>query len=232
MKKRNVVAAMLLSGLVLLSGCSTTRLVQTWRDVSYPDGQVKNPVVVALAQKEEVRVRIEDGFVSRLKETGVDAAPSYTAFSTKALPDVDSLRRKVAEKHYDSVLLLRLIDTEQGKIQSTGTLNASASSTSPNFTDLNYKGSSPDRDLDSTYQDFGSYYVSNAPSTASPAHKGYTYEYTLYTLEMNLYVANGEKLIWSAVTETEINTRSDSALADLVEVGMINIHKAKLFSPH
>jgi len=199
--------ALLLIGVLLLAGCSSTQLVTSWRDDSYPQGQLKKPMVVAMAKKQIVRARLEDEFVGKLKAMGVDAAQSYKFAQGENLPDVNVIRATLAESDRDSVLLVRLIDVKEGTAYVPG-MTSIQPLDSPN------------------YNNFGSYYGSNYATYSTP---GYTYEYTLYTLEMNLFEAKSEKLLWTAVTETEILSTVDAALVDLAETGAENLAKHKLF---
>jgi hypothetical protein len=168
----------LLISQLIFAGCSSTRIISSWRDEAYVSGQIKKPMVLAIVEKSTVRAQIEDEFVLKLSTLGIDALQSY-----KSLPDLnglnaDIIKGKLSEKGRDSVLVLRLTKSKKETIIVP---NSTSNSTPAN-------------------SNFRSYYSSGLMASSTSA---YSVDLKVHTLESNLYAVQNDKLVWSAVTETE-----------------------------
>jgi hypothetical protein len=98
---RRAVAAM---GIVALSGCTSTSLVNMWRDPTYPRQPLTSTLVVALRRDATTRRNWEDEFVASLKSHGITATPSYAVFPD-APPDTAALSAAVRGRGFDAVLV-------------------------------------------------------------------------------------------------------------------------------
>jgi len=199
---------LLLACLLILGGCSSTRLVTSWRDASFQGGQLRKPLVMAIVQKQIIRAKLEDEFVSQLRTMGVEAVQSYKFFPDQQGLDHDTIRARFPETGCDSVLVTRLVDVKKETAYVPGSTQVTS-----------YGGPG-------YYDNFGSYYANSYTVVSTP---GYTYDYKVYTLETNLYEARDEKLVWTAVTETEEPASVDAALKEFAVIVTGNMKKNNLF---
>jgi hypothetical protein len=96
------VAGLVAAGLA--AACTSTSLVNMWRDPGYPQQPLSRILVVTL-RKDAVSRRIwEDGFVAALKRHGIDATPSYDLFP-RTDPDTTDLLNAVRRRGFDGVLM-------------------------------------------------------------------------------------------------------------------------------
>lgn len=202
---------LLWAGVLLLSGCSSTRIVTSWHDETVPNGTIRKPLVMALAKKQVIRAKLEDELVRELRASGVDALQSYRDFPDLSAATPDNIKARLAGLDRDSVLVTHLVDVKKE------TVNVPAQTTvypAGGYT------------VPVHYSRFDSYYVQSYNVVSSPA---YSYESKIYSLETNLYDAKNEKLVWTAATETEDPSSVDSAINDIVKVVMKNIKQSRLF---
>jgi hypothetical protein len=96
-------------GLLALSGCISTSLVEHWRDASFAGAPLHKVLVVGV-QKDGGRRRIwEDGMVGALTHEGVQATPSYRVFPDQA-PSADELAATATREGFDGVLATHFVD--------------------------------------------------------------------------------------------------------------------------
>ena len=90
--------------LLALSGCTSTSLVNMWKDPEAPRQPLDNVLVVTLQKNPTSRRLWEDGFVASLKRHGVKATPSYQFFPDAA-PDTAALAEAVHSRGFDGLLV-------------------------------------------------------------------------------------------------------------------------------
>jgi len=167
-----------------------------------PGGTIKKPLVLALAKKQVIRAKLEDELVRELRAGGVDALQSYQVF-----PDLNEttpaiIKHRLPELERDSVLVSHLLDVKKEMVNVGG------------YT-------VPDH-----YGRFDTYYAQSYTVVRAPSH---SYVSKIYSIETNLYDARNEKLVWTAVTETEDPGSVDTAIDEIVKVVMKNIKQSRLF---
>jgi hypothetical protein len=171
-------AGLAMVALLAASACSSTSLVNMWKDPSYPRQPLRNVLVVTLRKDAASRRIWEDGFVSALKAHGVTATPSYQLFPN-ADPDTTQLTDLVAHRGFDAVLVAHRtgVDTQVTYV--------------PGYrTDVPYPGVSP-----WTGHYFFYYQRIYAP--------GYVEADRVVRYETDVWMtANGGRLVWSGVTES------------------------------
>ncbi|HEY4320849.1 MAG TPA: hypothetical protein VGM77_06655 [Gemmatimonadales bacterium] len=91
-------------GAIALAGCTSTSLVNMWKDPNYPRQPLHNVLVVTLRKSASARRMWEDGFVTALRQHGISATPSYTYFPSEA-PDTAELTATVRDKGFDAVFV-------------------------------------------------------------------------------------------------------------------------------
>jgi hypothetical protein len=157
----------------LLSSCSSTQLISSWRDpqTTIDKTQLSKVLVMCLVKDETTRRVGEDVLVKRNPSLFV---ASYTQLPLSSLSDTTLVAKVIYGGGYDGFILMRLVDKKQA---------------------TNYvPGSYP-----SYYGGWYGYYGHAAPYYYDPGHYE-TSEY--YSVETNVYSLNPDKLIWSGITET------------------------------
>jgi len=202
---------LVLTSLLLLAGCASTRVVASWSDEAYRNGKLKRPLVLATSKKQIIRAKAEDGFVQELRAIGVDAVQSY-----RFLPGMEDLRpdlikAKLYGSDRDSILVIHLVDVKN------------QTAYVPGRTDIYTTGGGYGGPA--YYNSFGSYYNQSYSVVSSP---GYTYEYKVYVLETNLYDAATDKLALTVMTETEEPDSLDSAIREFIKIIMKELRSSKV----
>ncbi len=88
----------------LAIGCTSTSLVDLWKNPDYPRRPLQRLLVVTVGKEPASRRIWEDGFVAELRHHGVDAVASYQLFP-KADPDTAELLTAVRRRGFDGVLM-------------------------------------------------------------------------------------------------------------------------------
>lgn len=187
-----------------LSGCSSTRLVTSWHDPSLGTREAGKVLVIALAQQDTLRRKIEDEFVRQLTAQGADAEQSYRIFADEKLITAEAVKAKLPETGKNSVLVTHLVDIKRETIYVPATTEV--------YPNDRLQISISRRPL--YYNRFDSYYAHSYAVVSKP---GYSYDRKLYVLETNLYAAS-DKLLWTAVTESKEPASLDTAIRDFVGV--------------
>ncbi len=92
---------------VVLSSCTTTSLVQTWRDPNYRAQPVNRIFIIGVMPNDMYRVQFENGLAQALIAKGFQAATSASAFPPGHL-DKEKVQRYVADNKVDLVIVQRL----------------------------------------------------------------------------------------------------------------------------
>ena len=106
------VLLLLLTCLLFLSGCASTRIVASWSDEAYRNGQFSKPLILATSKKQIIRSKAEDGFVQELRAIGVDAVQSYKFFPGMEDLRPDLIKAKLSGSDRDSILVIHLVDVK------------------------------------------------------------------------------------------------------------------------
>ena len=171
--------SLLCLGLLLLSGCATTEVLNVWHEKDMPKAKLTNVMVIGVIKEPVYRRIFENSMVTELEQLGVKASASYKFF-----PDSDYLEKsiivsKINQLKIDGVIVGKIVDKKKETVHTPSTTSVSGSS--------GHSGS------------WSGYYDSSYQITHSP---GYTIEYDISTVETNIFSIKNEKLVWSAITET------------------------------
>lgn len=197
---------LLLVLLILFSGCATTTLLTSWSDSTARGYTLKKPLVVSIVQKPLIRKKLEDGFVERFREIGIQAVPSYTVFENIGSLAPDSVKGRLPALGCDSILVVRLLDVKQETVHV------------PARTDV-YGGPA-------YYGSYGGYYSRSVSVVSTPA---YNYVEKSYLAETNIYDAIEGKLIWTGATETADTASIDAAITEFTQILMKDIRAKSIF---
>ena len=181
--------------LLLLSGCQTTEILNTWSND--PQTQKFNKLLIIAVIKERIyRDLLEQKLVATLQADGIDAAAASNLFPDAAVMDEAMTDTAMKQAGADSVMVIRLVDTRKEVVYTPGTTyipGAYGGRYSMGY--YGYYG--------------GGYSVISTP--------GYSTEYNISTAETTLFSAANNKRVWSTITETT-ETSINSAIDSYVKV--------------
>lgn len=104
-------------------GCTSSRIVNEWRDPSFGNQPLKHMLVIA-PRKDPVNRRLwEDVFVGGLAQQGVDATPAYRMFGD-SMPSPEQVAASVPEKNFDGILMVKRLTTQLATYYVPGTARA------------------------------------------------------------------------------------------------------------
>ncbi len=183
MKKLNLLAGLLLAALV--TACApSTKITGSWKAPEVKAGGYGNIFVTALTDKLVARQTIENDIDTILKEDGIQASSSFEIIPPgfKATPEnKEKTVKAIQDTGHDAILTIALLDQTSETRYVPGTTM---------YSPLGYGG---------FYGGFYGYYSYYNPVMYDPGY--YTTDKNYY-IEMNLYDAQSEALVWSAQSET------------------------------
>lgn len=104
--------------LLLLAGCSSTKLVSTWKN---PDNVVFDAyqvLVVGMIQDDNTRMEFESRFADALRNQGVEAMRSIDLFdveftsSQRSEEELVEVEQQLLDKGFDAILFTKVVGTE------------------------------------------------------------------------------------------------------------------------
>jgi hypothetical protein len=99
-------------------GCSSTRLVGTWKNPDIVLFDAYQVLVVGMVQDDNARMEFETRFVDALKEQGVDAVRSIDLFdveftsSKRSEKELEEVEQQLLDKGFDAILFTKVVGTE------------------------------------------------------------------------------------------------------------------------
>ncbi|MCB0495350.1 MAG: hypothetical protein KDC79_04400 [Cyclobacteriaceae bacterium] len=193
----------------LVSGCSSTHSVATWKSPDYKGKQYNKLLVWGLSDNVSVRATVEDEVAYFLNEKKINSVSG----SDIAPPDREALPKKMEEAKamlekngFDGVLTMGLIDQKEKTRYVQGT----------NYAPMAY----------GYYNSFYSYYPYMYSSVYQPGH--YETSQEIY-IETNLWDVETGKLVWSQQTKTVdpssiagfANSYARGIVASLIKNGIV-----------
>jgi hypothetical protein len=177
MRKNKIKILLYSVAIMVLAGCTSTKIVSSWRE---PDktvvlDQLDKVLVVAMLRNETNRHNAEDQMVGYLKGKGV-AAYSYLDHARDAANE-DILRRKLQQGGFDGAITMTLIDVDKEENYTPGNITSY-----PTY-----------------YRNFRGYYTRRWTSYSTP---GYYSTTKTYTVETNVYSLKEDRIIWTGLTES------------------------------
>lgn len=192
-KLHQIVKFLVLTGLLAaLSGCATTQITSSWKDPSY-QGPPRRTMVIGMAKQSVNRRVFEDEFVSQLKARGTDAFASYTILPDALESDHSAIAAVVQKQGADTLLISRLIQQKTKRTYIPGTIEP----------------------MPGYYGRWSHYYGFGYDAMYTP---GYVAEEEYAIVETNLYDVKGDKLLWSAASETEIHGSDQQMIKSFIQV--------------
>lgn len=164
---------------LILSSCSTSRILSSWNDDSLGQHSLGTLLVIGVAQDETKRRIYEDTFADSFIQAGTKAIASYTVSKQSIEPSEEALKEVVKKSNAQSVLITHLVSENEKSYYQPSSVVVGTNSYS-------------------TGGLYGYYpFIRNSVSTTG----SYT-STTKVVLESNLYDVTTEKLLWTARTES------------------------------
>lgn len=172
---------MIVLSFFLAAGC-TTKVTGTWKKSDYAGQPMRSILVVGLTGDPTNRLLWEDIMREQLRQAGIEAVASLSAFPDDREIDEEEIIKYVTERGMDGVLVTRLLDTHEKKIYHT-----SPGAGYPWVGTYSY------------YGNLGAYY---SRSLMMSQAEGYYTSQTVYILETNLYQVKSQELVWNMTSDT------------------------------
>jgi len=210
-----------LSGLLclfVLSGCSNTKLIDTWSDpknsVSY-----KSIMVVGISDRKQTRRAYESYFVDSLAEKGIQSVASYTLISQQDEKKFASgkgefkeiVKAAIKGSDIDAVLITHVASIEEDEIYRPS-MDYQAVFGAPYYSPGYY----------------GGMYGYHGYVTTYVQQPGYYTEEQTYILESNLYDVKTEELVWTTRSRTYSPQSMDEAIGDISRLIIADLATRKL----
>jgi hypothetical protein len=192
----------LFAAISLLAACSSTKVTSSWKspDVSSQTLSMKKIMVAALLpdRNRDLQKSMERQLVDELKSKGMDAVSAYEVYGPKYFPqDEHQAVNKLRETGVDGFLTIVLLDKNKEE------------NYNPGYSQIAPVG---------YYRNWFGYYRTIYGRVYTP---GYYTSQTKYYWESNLYDVPGEKLIYSAQSQS-FDPSSVNKLASDYSVKLIN----------
>jgi len=108
-----------------LSGCASSSIKESWKSPAYQGGPVQKISVLAVDERELVRVALENRFVREMRQHGQDALATHELLGLPEIKaDKEAAAARVRAAGADAVLIIRLVDqsTYSRQVQATPAL--------------------------------------------------------------------------------------------------------------
>jgi len=99
-------------------GCSSTKLVSTWKNPDNVIFDAYQVLVVGMIQDDAVRMDFETKFANALRSQGVDAVRSIDLFdveftnSQRSEQELEEVEQQLLDKGFDAILFTKVVGTE------------------------------------------------------------------------------------------------------------------------
>ncbi len=104
---------------LLFTSCSSTKLLEQWKDPNTIDFKAIKVLVIGITKNEEARSLFESNLTSKLESNGVNAVKSIDFFeqsftsSKKTEEELNVIENKLIESDFDAILISKVINTEE-----------------------------------------------------------------------------------------------------------------------
>ncbi|WP_046756687.1 hypothetical protein [Kordia jejudonensis] len=198
---------------ILLTSCTSTTLVDYWKnpDIEYYEPQ--KVLIVGLTSNEKARKQFENELKQEFELRGTEAVASldlpYASFKTKkvTLKELNELEEKLLQNSFDAIILSKVIGVED-KVM--------------------YKNKYHDRK--ETYRGFAEEYVKYQDIYYNPE---YYDEYTIYHSETSMYCicpTKDRELLWKGYIDIIDPVSIDKSVSDYVKLTIAILEEEKLLN--
>jgi len=190
--------------MLLTVSCASTKTLNVWKDEEQRQ-KLGKTLVIAVAELDFMRNHFENVLALRLGDHGIDAIPSNKIIpQLGAKPDREVIAAKVRELGVEYVLVARTVNKDEySQLIPEGVYLVPAGY---------YSG------WNSFYSD--SFSMASVPGTA--------YDADFFTMVTNIYDVRSEKLVWSYISRTKVETSREGAINPFIETIMKQLEKSQL----
>jgi len=196
---------------VLIVGCSTVRLVDTWENPHVIVYQPTKVLVVGMTSQKNVRFQYEKKVKEEYLSRGVDAVMSLTLFeesfnaTKKTVAELKKLEDDLLGLNFDGVLFTKI-----DRIEERVSFSASY------------------RNIENMYRSFSEDYYKHQPIFNEDY---YPEEYRVYHTETSLYCicpTNDRKLMWKGYIDIVKPNSLEASVGDYTKLVLSTLEKNKL----
>ena len=180
----------------LLGACSSTSVEEVWHDPDRAAAPIGKTLVIAVAPQRDVAIALENEWVGELQHRGIDARALNAMLSGERQPDKQRVVGVVKADGFDTVLVSRVV--EKKTVEQNVSVSGAPVHGTPGY--------------------YGTWYDFYGTSRTSASNASYTVEREVAVVETNLYEAAGEKLFWSARSDTFVEGSAAELIRGFVEV--------------
>jgi hypothetical protein len=205
MKRTSICCLVVTLFTFILSGCSSTTLTGSWRSPEQIN-TVKKVYIVGVSKQETSRRSFEDGFGQKLQAHGVETVSSYKDLKNNQEASLELITEKVKANGADALLLTRVLSQRTEAVVNPGRVSG--------YSSPSHYGRGGYRP-EPYYRNYRSYYDRRYEMTYEPATIS---QFSVVTMESNLYDSASGELIWSAQLETVLDSTLQKLIRDFIEV--------------
>ncbi|WP_040250100.1 hypothetical protein [Psychroserpens mesophilus] len=101
--------------MLLLLSCSSTQLVESWKNPDIDSYEPYKVLVVGLTSDETARLQFEEKLKQELELRGYEVVMSFDLFKTEKMntAELDSLESQLIKSGFDTILLTKIIGVEE-----------------------------------------------------------------------------------------------------------------------
>jgi hypothetical protein len=182
----------------LLSSCATTSLVNTWRNPNMPMLKHHKLLLVYLSKNNATSRLYEDILASELISRGVAAVSGYTLLLEGKKVNRQILAKGVEKSEADAVITMQTVRVEEQTTIQPGYEEI--------YPDYWYPGAFPSWDMYGYFDGYNYY---------EPA---YISTYEIAKIQVNLFDAQSNKLLWAATIQTSNPGNAVSVSKELARI--------------
>ncbi len=194
----------------LFVNCSTTQLVDSWRNPDVPEFSSNKILIVGMTTNEQAREKFEKKLKKEYEKRGIEAVMSLEVFDAsltteKTEAELKELENKLIEDGFDSILFSKLIGVDD---------------------EIAYN--STYRDIDYSYRNFRDDYYRNQDIYFNPE---YYIKYKVYHAETSLYCicpVKDRELIWKGYIDIVDPESANKTINDFVELVLYVLEEEQL----
>ena len=194
----------------LFMSCSTTQLVDSWRNPDVPEFSSNKILIVGMTTNEQAREKFEKKLKKEYEKRGIEAVMSLEVFDAsltteKTEAELKELENKLIEDGFDSILFSKLIGVDD---------------------EIAYN--STYRDIDYSYRNFRDDYYRNQDIYFNPE---YYIKYKVYHAETSLYCicpVKDRELIWKGYIDIVDPESANKTINDFVELVLYVLEEEQL----
>jgi len=192
MKSAKVLCALAGACSLLMISCATTRQVQSWKDGSY-QGKIKKTLVMMVVSEPMMRNFVEQEFVNQFKTRGVEGAASNRVVSAELARDKKAALAYIKGLGYGTLLVTKVLNQR--------------------FADSAVGGGQGYMPMGST-AGWDGIYSESFMAVGLPVAQS---SVDTFSLQVNVYDIQEEKMIFSAVSNTKVEGAREKVVKPFVE---------------